>query len=505
MTWGEHRYMNSDDGNRRPDQPGDGSSMWPESRPAPEGASETQASIDDTDLQSTAEERADRRERNEEVEDAADNHVVSEDIFPADLGEEMGPPAGEGDPEDDLTPVRPIVGLHDTVREEEKTTMRLEIPIRTIVKVALSLLAIWLLLKVTGIILQVFLAFLLATAMLPLVRRLRNRGMGKAAASGVVFLGLVGAIVGFFWIVLPPLLAQAQSIITNAPEYLQRFEEYIARYPSLNEQYQNLLESTPAGNGEGNGGGADAAGAVSQAIEVSANIVTTLANTFFVLILTFYLMIEGDSAWKFLSRYFTPRLRYRIRRSYPEITRVVSGYIIGQSINSLSFGVFAFITLWFFDVPEKLLLAALAAVFDAVPIVGVPVATIPAVALALTQGVDTALFVLIAYVVYQQFENYVMVPRVFGNTLSVSSLSILVGVLIGGQLLGVVGIILSLPITAAIPVLERVWNEDLPDDIAEAERQEMAAATEAREKEEREAAMAEAAAKHQRQRRRILP
>jgi predicted PurR-regulated permease PerM len=72
-------------------------------------------------------------------------------------------------------------------------------------------------------------------------------------------------------------------------------------------------------------------------------------------------------------------------------------------------------------------------------------------------------------VVYQQFENYVMVPRVFGNTLQVSSLSILVGVLVGGQLLGVIGIILSLPLTASIPVLERIWNEEVPEHVMAAE------------------------------------
>jgi predicted PurR-regulated permease PerM len=143
--------------------------------------------------------------------------------------------------------------------------------------------------------------------------------------------------------------------------------------------------------------------------------------------------------------------------------------VIGQGINSLTFGTFAFITLTILGVPETLLLAVLAAVFDAVPIVGVPIATIPALLLALTESWQTAVIVLIAYTIYQQFENYVMVPRVFGNTLQVSSLSILVGVLVGGQLLGVIGIILSLPITAAIPVLERVWNEELPEEVLAAE------------------------------------
>ena len=113
--------------------------------------------------------------------------------------------------------------------------------------------------------------------------------------------------------------------------------------------------------------------------------------------------------------------------------------------------------------PQPLLLAIIAAITDAIPIVGVPIATIAAMAIALSVGWQTSLIVLGLYVAYQQFENYVLLPRVFGSTLQVSGLSILVGVLVGGQLLGVIGIILSLPVTASIPVIERVWRERLPE------------------------------------------
>jgi predicted PurR-regulated permease PerM len=407
-----------------------------------------------------------RRYRARQVEREAEQQPVDDDLLPAIDGSQ-----DVDEPEEGLTHVRPFVGAVDTTPESEKVVTRIEIPIRTIVTVALSLFSIWVLLQIWGVLLQVVIAFLLATALLPLVKRLQQRGMSKGAASGIVFLGLVAAIIGFFWIILPPLINQAQSLIDNAPAYLDRFERFIRRYPSIQELYERLREQGIEGNGEEGGAGVP----VNQAIQVSANVVERLANTFFVLILTFYLMLEGSSSWKFLSRYFTPRLRYRMRRSYPEISRVVSGYVVGQAINSFSFGLFAFIVLTILGVPEALLLGVLAGVFDAFPIVGVPVATIPAVLLALTVSWQTAVIVLVAYTIYQQFENYVMVPRVFGNTLQVSSLSILVGVLIGGQLLGIIGIILSLPLTAAIPVLERVWNEPLPENVIAAEAEEIAA------------------------------
>ncbi len=426
----------------------------------------------------TPEQRA-RRERNERVEQLGEQTGPDDDLFPAveDTDEN-----DDGDVnEDDLPPVRPFVGVADTTPESRKTVTRIEIPVRTIVTVAVSLLLIWVLTEVWGILVQFLISFLVATALLPLVQRLRKRGMSKGSASLLVFAGLIALIVGFFWLVLPPLITQTQNLIDHAPEYLRRFEVYINRYPSLADLYDRLNVDQIAGDSTGNG--ADVP--VDQAIQISVDVISRLTTTFFVLVMTFYLLVEGGSAWRFVSRYFSPRLRYRLLRTYPEITHVVSGYVVGQAITSAAFSIFAFVLLRALDVPQALFLAVLAAALDAVPIIGAPAATVPAVILALSVSWETAVIVFVAYVIYQQIENYILVPRIYGRTMQVSSLSILVGVLIGGALLGIVGILLALPLTAAIPVLERVWNEPLPDDIVEAEAQEAEAKEEEKNQEER--------------------
>lgn len=374
------------------------------------------------------------------------------DIFPA-----VDPEGPVNDnPEEDLAPVNPIFGKSDPVPESEKIVTRVEVSFKTILKVVGTIFGIWLVLQIHSILLLVFLAFLLSLALVPPVRYLQNRGMARPLAVGLTFLVIIGLIIGYFLIIVPPLVNQGQSLIDNFPEYVSRFERLIARYPSLNERYLDVKE---------NGLPADTQLPWQNLIAVGSGIISTVVNFFFVLVLTFYLLLEGDRSYRFLARYCTPRLRYRMKRAFPELTRVVSGYLIGQGINSSLFGVFSFVTLALAGVPEPLLLAVLAALLDAVPIVGVPVATIPALLLAATVSWPTALVVLIAYTAYQQFENYVLVPRVFGNTLQVTALSILLGVLIGGQLLGVIGIILSLPLTASIPVLERIWREEVPEEL----------------------------------------
>ena len=361
---------------------------------------------------------------------------------------------GDADERPPGRPINPIIGVPDPTPFESKIVTRIEVPFRTIVKVTLSIFAIWLLVQIWQILLLIFLAFLLAVALLPLVRRCRQWGLPHPAAVGVAFALLVLVVAGFFGIVVPPLTEQGRSFVTNLPAYIESIEGLLDNYPEMRAYVAQISE--------GGGGGGSLAVPFSRLLSFGAGVVAGLANTFFVLVLTFYLLLEGDRTYNYVARYMTPAVRYKLRRVFPAITRVVSGYVVGQLINSTAFGLFAFISLSIIGVPEPVLLAVLAAFMDAVPIVGVPAATIPAVLLALTVSVPAALMVLGLYIAYQQFENYVMIPRVFGNTLQITSLSILVGVLIGGQLLGVVGIIISLPLTAAIPAIERIWREEVP-------------------------------------------
>jgi predicted PurR-regulated permease PerM len=380
--------------------------------------------------------------------DASDGEDI--DIFPA-----IDPegPVGE-ETEEHLAPVQPVIGTSDPVAERDKVVTPIEVPFRTLLKIVLTIFGVWLIIEIHQILLLVFISFLIALALVPPLRYLESRGLPRPVAAGLTFLVLIASIVGYFGLIVPPLIDQSQSLIDSFPEYTSRFERVIERYPSVNERYQDFKE---------NGLGEDTSLPWSSVVEVGTVVVGGIANVLFVLVLAFYLLLEGDRSYRFLARYCAPRLRYRLRLAFPELTRVVSGFVIGQVITSTLFGSFVFATLTIAGVPQPLLLAVLAALLDAVPIVGVPAATVPAVLLALSVSWQTALVVLAAYTVYQAFENYVLVPRVYGKSLQVTSLSILVGVLIGGQLLGIVGIILSLPITAAIPVLERVWREEIPD------------------------------------------
>jgi predicted PurR-regulated permease PerM len=111
--------------------------------------------------------------------------------------------------------------------------------------------------------------------------------------------------------------------------------------------------------------------------------------------------------------------------------------------------VFTFTLLRIVGVPNPLAFAVLAAFADIVPLIGAFVATLPPVAAALQESSTKALAVLIAMIGYQQFEDRVLVPRVYGRTLNLPPLIVLIAVLAGAELLGITGVLLALPLTAA--------------------------------------------------------
>ena len=116
-----------------------------------------------------------------------------------------------------------------------------------------------------------------------------------------------------------------------------------------------------------------------------------------------------------------------------------------------------FVVLKILHVPNAALLAVMAGIFDVLPLIGFFLFTIPAVAIAFTVSPGVAALVAVLYLAYHLLENYFIVPKVYGNRLRLSTLTVLVACLAAGLVAGVVGVIIVLPIIACYPILERIW------------------------------------------------
>jgi predicted PurR-regulated permease PerM len=339
----------------------------------------------------------------------------------------------------------------------ERVIARIELPWRTVAKVIFTFVVIWLIVKLWTILLLLVIGLLLTAALYPAVEWLKHRGMRHSSAVTTVLLGVLAVFVIFLLILIPPIIEESGDFADDLPDLVNHTQGLLQdRYPSIYQRLQNFAQQ----QSEDSTITADLP--IPQILSVGANIVQGISNTVIVLVITAYLLLDGSRIYRWSVRYLPDTQEMKVRQAMPEISKVVSGYVVGQIITSLLFGIFTFTVLSIAGVPQPLFLALFAAILDAVPIVGVFIATIPAFLLALTVSVPAAIAVLIAYVVYQQIENYVIVPRVYRNTLQISSFAVLLAVVIGSELLGIIGVLIALPIAAAIPVVERIWIQTAP-------------------------------------------
>jgi predicted PurR-regulated permease PerM len=123
------------------------------------------------------------------------------------------------------------------------------------------------------------------------------------------------------------------------------------------------------------------------------------------------------------------------------------------------------------NVPAALLLAVAAGVCDFIPVLGFIASSLPAILLALTLSVHTALIVAALYVAYHGIENYLLAPWAYGDRLKLSNLAVVLAFVVGAEIAGVVGALIALPIAAVYPAIERIWlRERLPEDTVEEHR-----------------------------------
>ena len=323
---------------------------------------------------------------------------------------------------------------------------RVEIDItRTaILKVLGTLAGLWLLAATWRVILWVLVSLLFVATFTPLVRRFQQSIKRPWAIAAVVFLTLstVGTLLA---VTVPVLVRQVRNLTTNLPAYLSQGETAL-----LGVGVKVDLDSSAE-----RWSGAIA----SNALAISMGVANTALSVLTIFILTIYLLIEGPKVATGILSLVPRHERLPIRRMFGEIGDQVGAYMRGQLLTSAIAGAFALVTLTLLGVPDALAFAVLMMVADVIPLVGPLIGTIPAVLVALGQGVPTSVCVLVAYLIYFQVEGNLIVPRVYGRALKLSPLVVLLAFLLGTTLMGMLGAVLALPVAASIPIVARYLSE----------------------------------------------
>jgi len=333
--------------------------------------------------------------------------------------------------------------MADTTRRR----ISVDVSWRTLFKLIAVVALVWMGLQVVQLVLLLVVAVLLAVALDPVVRWVETRGLPRWGAATMVCCALLVLMVGFFVLTWSSLTAQASFV----GKHLSEWEKWAASH--VPEWAQGMF------------GGRGGAGGIQESIALYLfRFVQSLGNAIVVFVLAFvitlYLLIEGRRTYAWLVAYVPKSRRPKVEETARAAERVVAGYVAGNIATSIFATVFVLIALSTLRVPAALLLAVLAGICDVIPVIGFVLSALPAVLLALTVSSGTALAVAACYVTYHAIENYVIVPRVYGDRLEMSNLAVILAFVIGAELAGVLGALIALPIAASYPAIERIWLRD---------------------------------------------
>lgn len=324
----------------------------------------------------------------------------------------------------------------------------LHIPTKTILKVLSWALLAWLAVKLWPELVYLSLSLLLAVALGPLVVRLNRLGLGRGPSVALIGLAMLGLAAVLVLFVLPSVVRQGAEVAANFPAFRERAQQHMPQNPLLKNLMTELLllPTKP-----------EVARELNQPLMWGQVALSGVATTLVVLITALYLVLDGRRLYAWLLAYVPRRHRLKMARTVPEVSAVVYGYVRGQLITSALFAAFAALVLSILKVPAAMPLAVLAGICDVIPLVGIVIATAPATLLALTVSPGTAATVTGLYAAYHLLEAYVIVPSVYGRSLRLSTLGVLLALIVGGAVQGILGAVIVLPLVAAYPIVERIW------------------------------------------------
>jgi predicted PurR-regulated permease PerM len=298
------------------------------------------------------------------------------------------------------------------------------------------------LIAITNVLVLVFIALFFAVGLNPLVERLERRGLKRGWAVMLVALSCLLLLAGFVTAIAQPLAEQTSALIASLPQHLAS----LARNPTVKHvdakydivgRLQKTFEQ------------ADTAQMIAGGIlGFSAFVISSVFETFTVVVLTVYFLGSLPSIKRAVYQLVPASRRVRVSGLGDQVLNRIGGYVSGAATVAVLAGLVALVMLAVLGVPFLLPLALLIAMTDLLPLVGATIGAVAVTAIVLIDSPLKAVVAAIFFVVYQQFENFVVYPRVMARSVDLPPMIAVIAALIGAALLGVVGALLAIPLSA---------------------------------------------------------
>jgi predicted PurR-regulated permease PerM len=319
---------------------------------------------------------------------------------------------------------------------------------------AFVIFCFWLLYRFNQVVFILFIAIVIGTVIRPAVAWLYQRGLPRPV--GVVFIYLVFLLLlaGFLMLLSPLIIEQGATIVTAMPGYYQDLRQWMINYPNpFIVQLSEFIPVTLPSLKPVQQTGEDVMVSVGQV----SGYVTSAARFVFilmvVLVLSYYWTIDGPRIIQSFLLLVPQEKREHIGELVSAMEVKVGHYIVGQAVLCLVIGILALIAYLIIGLPNAIVLALVAALLEAVPIIGPLLGAVPAAIVALSISPDKLIWVIVATVVIQQLENSLLVPRVMSKAVGVNPFVTLLALFAFSSFYGIVGALMAIPMAATIQLM----------------------------------------------------
>jgi len=324
----------------------------------------------------------------------------------------------------------------------------------TIVAVAIVLEVIWI---ARHLLTWILISLFLALALNPAVEWLQRRGVKRRGiAAAITYVLAIAFFVAIGFTFVPTLVDQVNEFVKRLPDYAREVTQGRGRLGFLETKYhleERIREAVR------DGGATKLFGLSGVALSVAKGVVTIVIATLTILFMTFFMLLEGPTWVERFYSLLPDRSRPRWRKVGHEIYRTIGGYVTGNLLISLIAGSLTTVVLLIMGVPYAVALGLIVAILDLIPLAGATIAAILIGTVAFLHSVPAGIVVVVFFIVYQQVENHLLQPIIYGRTVQLSPLAVLVSILVGAELAGVIGALAAIPVAGSIQVLILDWRE----------------------------------------------
>jgi predicted PurR-regulated permease PerM len=285
----------------------------------------------------------------------------------------------------------------------------------------------------------------------PLVNHLHRRGVPRGASIVIIYIVFFLLLAAVLINTIPLFIDQLRDLGDHLPRLIEQVQKWI---DGFHEDKKHLPEAVRKAVDSNLGTlESKATASISHILESAGNSLEGMANAFVVPFLVFYLLKDVKGMERTVIAFFPKKNRQEIIRLIRSVDEALGNYIRGQLLVAVVVGVLDYIGLLIIGMPYALLLSLIVAITNIIPYIGPFIGATPAILLALTVSPMMALKVLIVNLIIQQLEGNFISPLLIGRSLKLHPMLIIMAILLGGEMFGMIGLILAIPVVAVGKVL----------------------------------------------------